>query len=130
MSLIKNKNSKPELIVRKYLFSKGLRYLVHDKRLLGKPDIVLPKYKTVVFVNGCFWHGHEGCKLNRLPKKNLEYWQPKIEGNKARDELNFKSLKRIGWMVILVWECELSKSNQSKTLSDLFYTITNQLNVK
>ena len=106
MSQIRSENTKPEEFVRKYLYNAGFRYRKNDKRYPGKPDIVLPKYRTVVFVNGCFWHAHD-CKRAHLPKSNLSYWAPKIERNKARDEENQKKLKADGWKVIVVWECEL-----------------------
>ncbi len=106
MSQIRSENTKPEEFVRKYLYNAGFRYRKNDKRYPGKPDIVLPKYRTVVFVNGCFWHAHD-CKRAHLPKSNLSYWAPKIERNKERDEENQKKLKADGWKVIVVWECEL-----------------------
>lgn len=105
MAAIKGKDTKPEMIVRKYLFSRGLRFRIHVRKLIGNPDIVLPKYKTVIFVDGCFWHGHEGCKYFRLPKSNAEYWETKIERNIARDIRNEAELKAQGWRVIRVWEC-------------------------
>lgn len=97
MAAIKGKDTKPEMIVRKYLFSRGLRFRVQVRKLPGTPDIVLPKYKTVIFVNGCFWHGHEGCKYFRLPKSNVEFWEEKIERNVARDVRNEAELKS-PWM--------------------------------
>ena len=119
MSRIRSKNTKPEELVRKYLFSKGLRYRKNDKRYPGHPDIVLPKYKTVIFVNGCFWHMHENCPGFVMPKSNLEYWIPKLTRNKQRDENNINQLKEMGWNVIVIWECELKKDNIEKTLCDL-----------
>ena len=116
MSRIKGKNTKPEEIVRKYLFSKGFRYRKNDKRLPGTPDIVLPKYKTVIFVNGCFWHGHEGCKYFVWPKNNAGFWKKKIEDNISRDKNVIEMLKRQNWSVIVVWECELKKQTLSRTL--------------
>ena len=118
MSCIKGKNTKPEEIVRKYLFSQGFRYRKNDKKLPGTPDIVLPKYKTVIFVNGCFWHGHEGCRFFVVPKTNTEFWVNKIETNKQRDIRNVNDLHTLGWKVIVVWECML-KNNMAKTLSEL-----------
>ena len=109
MSAVKGKDTKPEMIVRKYLFSKGLRFRLHVRSLPGNPDIVLPKYKTVVFINGCFWHGNEGCKYYRLPKSNVEFWEFKITNNKNRDILNEIRLKDIGWHVVRIWECEIRK---------------------
>ena len=108
MAAIKGKDTKPEMIVRKYLFSRGLRFRVQVRKLPGNPDIVLPKYKTVIFVNGCFWHGHEGCRYFRLPKSNVEFWEEKIERNVARDFRNEAELKALGWRVVRVWECEIS----------------------
>lgn len=116
MSRIKGKNTKPEEIVRKYLFSKGFRYRKNDKRLPGTPDIVLPKYKTVIFVNGCFWHGHESCKYFVWPKNNADFWKKKIEDNISRDKNVIEMLKRQNWSVIVVWECELKKQTLSRTL--------------
>lgn len=107
MAAIKGKDTKPELIVRKYLFSRGLRFRVQVRKLPGNPDIVLPKYKTVIFVNGCFWHGHEGCRYFRLPKSNVEFWKEKIERNVGWDVRNEAELKALGWRVIRVWECDI-----------------------
>lgn len=107
MAAIKGKDTKPEMIVRKYLFSRGLRYRVQVKKLPGRPDIVMRKYKTVVFVDGCFWHGHEGCRYFRLPKSNVEFWRQKIERNKARDARNEAELEALGWRVLRVWECDI-----------------------
>ena len=109
MSRIRSKDTKPEEYVRKFLFREGFRFRKNDKRYPGKPDIVLPKYKTVIFINGCFWHAHT-CSRAHLPKSNLEYWQPKIEKNKVRDEQNQKKLQDAGWKVITIWECELKTS--------------------
>ena len=123
MSKVRSKNTKPEEIVRKYLFSKGFRYRKNVKSLPGTPDIVLPKYKTVIFVNGCFWHGHN-CPKGKLPETNREKWKEKIETNKKRDEKNFCLLRNMGWKVIVVWECSInSKSVRSITLEKLFYDI-------
>ena len=108
MSRIRSKNTKPEELVRKYLFSRGFRYRKNDARLPGKPDIVLSKYKTVIFVNGCFWHAHEGCKYFVWPKDNADFWKKKIEGNVLRDRKNFELLAAMGWRVVTIWECELT----------------------
>lgn len=110
MSCIKGKGTKPEEMVRKYLFSQGFRYRKNDKRLPGTPDIVLPKYKTVIFVNGCFWHGHEECKYFVWPKNNAEFWKAKILQNIERDKRDFERLENAGWKVIVVWECQLKKA--------------------
>ena len=123
MSKIRGISTKPEIIVRKYLFSKGLRFRNNDKRYPGKPDIVLPKYKTVVFINGCFWHCHEGCKDFSLPKSNIDFWQTKLVGNVKRDEVNYSKLKDGCWHVIVVWECELKKSLLDERLERLYKEI-------
>ena len=107
MSQVKNKETKPEVFVRKHLFANGFRYRKNDNRLPGHPDIVLPKYKIVVFINGCFWHQHENCKYAVLPETNKEFWKEKLVGNKQRDEEKMKQLKLLGWRVIVVWTCEL-----------------------
>lgn len=123
MSQIKSINSKPEELVRKYLFAKGLRFRKNVKALPGKPDIVLPKYKTIVFVNGCFWHGHQGCRYFVMPKSNMEYWSAKITRNIERDKLVITRLTELGWNVITVWECELKKDKRKNTLEYLYYNI-------
>ena len=124
MSAIKGKDTKPEMIVRRYLFSKGLRYRLHVKKLPGNPDLVLPKYKTVVFINGCFWHGHEGCKYYRLPKSNVEFWESKITNNKNRDILNEIKLKELGWRVVRIWECEIRRvQDRDQSLEKLYNQI-------
>lgn len=116
MSQIKGKNTKPELMVRKFLHAKGFRYNLHGKykgkTLPGKPDLVLPKYKTVIFVHGCFWHAHEGCKYFKIPETRTEFWKDKLYGNKARDEEHQKQLKEMGWKVIVVWECEVRRNDK------------------
>lgn len=119
MSRIRNKDTKPEEILRKYLFSKGFRYRKNDSRLPGKPDIVLSKYKTVIFVNGCFWHGHKDCHYFVWPKNNAEFWEKKINENIQRDVRNRQLLSEQGWHVIDIWECELKKNMVQKTLTDL-----------
>lgn len=125
MAAVKGKDTKPEMIVRKYLFSRGLRFRVQVRKLPGTPDIVLPKYKTAIFVNGCFWHGHEGCKYFRLPKSNVEFWSEKIERNIERDRESMQALFDLGWKVIRVWECELrNKANREETLDGIYNSIT------
>ncbi len=120
MSRIRGKNTSCELMVRKYLFSQGFRFRIHDKRFPGHPDIVLPKYRTIVLVNGCFWHGHSDCGLFRLPLTNTEFWSKKILGNSLRDARNQKLLENSGWRVFIVWECELkTKKLREKTLLGL-----------
>ena len=118
MSHIRSKNSKPEELVRKYLFSKGFRYRKNVKTLPGCPDIVLPKYKTVIFVNGCFWHKHD-CPRFVWPSTNEEYWRPKIMGNVERDKRNLAELQQLSWTVLTVWECELKKKVIDATLDQL-----------
>lgn len=119
MSKIKGKDTKPEIIVRKYLFSQGYRYRKNDKRLAGHPDIVLPKYKTVIFINGCFWHKHD-CKYFKWPKSNMEFWQNKIEANVKRDKTVINLLQEQGWNVIVIWECEVkTKYKQEERLEQL-----------
>ncbi len=130
MSMIKGKNTKPEEIVRKYLFSKGLRYRKNVKTLIGSPDVVLAKYKTVIFVNGCFWHGHRGCKYFVTPKTNTEFWVEKILRNIERDKKAFLTLTETGWNVIVVWECELKKDKIAGTLENLYHNILNNIEIQ
>lgn len=126
MAAIKGKDTKPEMIVRKYLFSRGLRFRIQVRKLPGTPDIVLPKYKTAIFVNGCFWHGHEECRYFRLPKSNIEFWTEKIEHNVARDVRNEAALKSLGWRVFRVWECEIKTASQrDEFLKRLYDRIVN-----
>lgn len=124
MSRIRAVDNRCEEIVRKYLFSRGLRYRKNDKRYPGKPDIVLPKYKVMVFVNGCFWHMHDGCKQSALPQSNADYWIPKLQANRERDEVNRRYLEQTGWRVITVWECELKNDLYQQTLRQLYEKIT------
>lgn len=120
MSAIRSGDTKPEMIVRKYLHSQGFRYGLHNHKLPGSPDIVLRKYRTVIFINGCFWHGHKGCKYYRIPKSNVEFWETKINRNIERDAKNVAELAAKGWRVIIVWECELKKvAIREKTLASL-----------
>jgi len=124
MAAIRGKDTKPEILVRKFLFSKGLRYRLNNRKLPGSPDIVLKKYKTVIFVDGCFWHGHEGCKYFRLPKSNTPFWEAKITRNIERDKETTQALTALGWKVIRIWECELrNKSNREAALNKLFNDI-------
>ena len=109
MSGIRGKNTKPEIVVRQLLHRLGYRFRLHRKNLAGKPDIVLPKWRTVIFVNGCYWHGHDDCHLFRLPKTRTEFWTNKIEGNRTRDERNHTALEDAGWKVLVIWECAVSK---------------------
>ncbi len=119
MSRIRSVDTKPEMIVRKFLFSKGFRYRLHAKNLPGKPDIVLPKFKTVIFVHGCFWHGHRGCKYFVIPKTRTSWWRDKIDKNKANDLKNMKRLRQDHWKVITIFECELKSSKRDRTLTKL-----------
>lgn len=123
MAAVRSKDTKPEMVVRKYLWSRGFRYRVNNPRLPGHPDIVLRKYHTCIFVNGCFWHGHEGCKYFRMPKTNTEFWERKISRNRERDREEQKQLARMGWHCITVWECELKGERREKTLESLEYTL-------
>ena len=107
MAAIKSKNTKPEIAVRKLLHSLGYRFRLHRKDLPGSPDIVLPKYKTVIFVHGCFWHRHKGCKYKTTPKTRKEFWENKFNENIKRDKNNFKELKKLNWKVLVIWECQL-----------------------
>ncbi|MGA9188284.1 MAG: DNA mismatch endonuclease Vsr [Methanosarcina sp.] len=128
MSKIQGKETKPEIVVRKFLFSKGFRYLINDKRYPGKPDLVLPKYKTVIFIHGCFWHGHENCKASKLPETNAEFWEKKISDNVARDRKNIEKLKDEGWNVITVWQCEIkSKAKREERLKLLIEQIKKEV---
>lgn len=125
MAAIRSKNTKPEILVRKFLFARGLRYRVNDKKLPGTPDIVLKKFKTVVFVDGCFWHNHEGCKYSRLPRTNVDFWRQKIARNIARDYVANVDLRLAGWKVIRIWECDIkTKDRRAETLERLYQKIT------
>jgi len=127
MSKIKGTNTSPELKVRKYLFSFGYRYRIHVKKLPGTPDIVLKKYKTIVNVNGCFFHGHNNCKHFKIPKTNTEFWTGKIKRNKERDLTNNELLAKLGWNIVTIWECELGKNNIEKTMERLVANLNNNL---
>lgn len=116
MAKVHSKNTKPEKLLRSLLFKQGFRFRICQKNLPGKPDIVLKKYKSVIFVHGCFWHGHENCRNARIPKSNVEFWKNKISRNKERFEEVQALLTKLGWNVIVVWECELTKNQQDKTL--------------
>ena len=119
MSAIHSKDTKPEIVVRKGLWSRGFRYRLNDKRLPGHPDLVLRKYRTCIFINGCFWHKHDGCKYFVWPKNHAEFWKEKIEKNAVRDARNYDLLKKAGWHVIVIWECELKPQTRESTLSRL-----------
>ena len=122
MSRIKGKNTKPEMLVRKFLFSKGFRFRLHSVSLPGKPDIVLPRYKTLIFVNGCFWHGHKRCRKFVVPKTRTDYWINKININISNDKKNIIALRKDGWKVITIWECQL---NKEKTIEKILKQIKN-----
>lgn len=107
MSKISGKDTKPEILVRKFLFSKGFRFRINDKRYSGKPDIVLPKHKTAIFIHGCFWHGHS-CKRGKLPETNKGFWENKINNTKVRDKRSKRELETLGWRVITIWQCEIN----------------------
>jgi DNA mismatch endonuclease (patch repair protein) len=119
MSQVKSKDTMPELLIRKFLFSRGFRYKLHDPKLPGRPDIVLPKLRTVIFVNGCFWHGHENCRNFVVPKTRTDFWINKIQGNKTRDAKNIKLLKGELWNVIVIYECELKGIRAKQTLINI-----------
>jgi len=123
MSQIKGTDTKPELLVRKFLFRNGFRYKLHDKTLPGKPDIVLPKLRTIVFVHGCFWHGHDNCKYFVVPKTRTEWWRKKIERSKALDDQNLQKLRRMNWKVVSVFECELNPQVRDGTLSRIINSL-------
>ncbi len=119
MSRIRSKGTKPEILVRKYLFSKGFRYRLNVKKLPGTPDIVLSKHKTVIFIHGCFWHGHENCRYYVIPQTRTNWWVTKILHNKILDVENFKKLESLGWNVLVIFECELMKDKREHTLSEI-----------
>ncbi len=120
MSRIRGKDTTPEILVRKFLYSKGLRYRLHDRSLPGRPDIVFRKRRVVIFIQGCFWHGHRGCKYFTIPKTRTEWWTKKILSNRTRDGRNMEKLIKSGWRVIEIFECELKKNNTDKTLNEIF----------
>ena len=123
MSHIRGKDTKPEILVRKYLWRHGFRYRLNHPRLPGKPDIVLRMYRTCIFVNGCFWHGHQGCRYYTTPKTNTEFWVNKVSRNQERDEKVQHELARMGWHCITIWECELRPDRREETLASLVYTL-------
>lgn len=129
MSRIKGKNTKPEELVAKYLFAHGFRYRRNVKKLPGSPDIVLRKYRTVIFVNGCFWHMH-GCKFFVWPKDNADFWRIKLLANSERDKREYDELRNLGWNVIVIWECQLKHGNAEKTLESLVSSLRNIIWIK
>jgi DNA mismatch endonuclease (patch repair protein) len=125
MSAVHSKNTRPEILVRSFLWRRGFRFRVNYSKLPGHPDVVLPKYRVCIFINGCFWHGHEGCKNFRLPKKNVEFWKDKIERNRQRDAKNIENLQNLGWHCITIWECELKPKAREATLTKLELILKN-----
>jgi DNA mismatch endonuclease (patch repair protein) len=119
MSMIKSKDTKPELLVRRFLHLNGFRFRLHANALPGRPDIVLKKYNTVIFVHGCFWHGHGGCKYFVTPQSRTEWWMKKISKNKLNDRSKFKALQQLGWKIVTVWECQLRSKKRERTLANL-----------
>ena len=119
MAAVKGKNTKPEVAIRKLLHEQGYRFRLHRKDLPGKPDIVLPKYKIAIFINGCFWHQHEGCKHAAIPATNREFWETKLQGNKERDQRIHAALESQGWRVLTLWECEIKAILQTGTIPNL-----------
>jgi DNA mismatch endonuclease (patch repair protein) len=130
MSRIKGSDTKPEMIVRRFLHANGFRYRLHNKNLAGKPDLTLSKYHTVIFINGCFWHGHKRCKYFVLPKTRTAWWQNKINETIKRDIKTAKELEEHGWNSIIIWECELKPEKRNKTLENLLFTITKETTTK
>ena len=126
MSRIRSAHTKPEMLVRKFLHAKGYRYKLHDKTLPGKPDLVLPKYKTVIFIHGCFWHGNEHCKYYVVPKTKTEWWLNKINGNIANDAKAAVALQQAGWKIITVWECELKPGKVEDTLTGITQNLSQE----
>lgn len=121
MSHIKSKNTKPEITVRKIIYSLGYRYRLHRKDLPGKPDLAFIKKKKVIFINGCFWHGHSGCKKSALPDTNYEFWNDKIKNNVNRDTRNYKLLKDMGWKYLVIWQCEIKNDNLENIKSNIIH---------
>mgnify|MGYP006286784217 CR=1 FL=1 len=126
MATISGIETKPEIEVRKFLFSKGFRFRKNVKTLLGKPDIVLPKYKTIILIHGCFWHGHKNCRKSKLPTSNTEFWKQKIKANVVRDKKVKQTLEKAGWKVITIWECKLkNKKAFENTMTSLLKQLSN-----
>lgn len=127
MSRIRGKATKPELLVRHWLWSHRYRYRLNVKSVPGKPDIVLRKYRTAIFVNGCFWHGHEGCSLYSVPKSNTDFWIAKVQRNRERDQQEYKALNDAGWLVIVIWECQLQKTVLDNTMRQVEHSLNTYL---
>jgi len=130
MSRISGKDTKPEIMIRKFLHSNGFRYSLHRKDLPGKPDLVLPKYNSVIFVHGCFWHAHEDCKYFKIPETRTDWWKQKLYANKERDEKHIQKLEEMGWSVIVVWECELKPDKKEEKLKKIAGKIVSQIEYK
>ena len=126
MSQIKSKNTKPEVLVRRFLFANGFRFRLHRKDLPGTPDIVLSKYKTVIFINGCFWHGHTDCKYASIPETNHDFWKAKISGNIERDKATYALLREQGWRIIEIWQCQLKPKKKEQTLQNIITALNNE----
>ncbi len=124
MSKISGKNTKPEIIIRKIVHSLGYRFRLHKKELPGKPDIVFLKLKKVIFVNGCFWHGHKNCIRSKLPTTNKKFWKEKIEGNKRKDKSNYIRLKKLGWDYLVIWQCKIKQGNKQKLIDEITNFLT------
>ena len=127
MSRIRSKATKPEMEVRRWLWAHGYRYRLNVKSVPGKPDIVMRKYRTAIFVNGCFWHGHEGCSLFVMPKSNTDFWRTKIESNRKRDQQNYQLLTDAGWQVLVIWQCNLTKAKLESTMQSVAIAINKKL---
>jgi len=127
MSRIRGKATKPELLVRHWLWSHGYRYRLNVKSVPGKPDIVLRKYHTAIFVNGCFWHGHEDCRLYSVPKSNTDFWMSKVQRNRKRDQEEYKALHDAGWQVVVIWECQLRKAVLDNTMHYVEHSLNSNL---
>lgn len=127
MSKVHGKATKPELLARQWLWSHGYRYRLNVKSVPGKPDIILRRYRTAIFVNGCFWHGHEGCSKYTIPKSNTDFWINKVSRNKERDKRNYNDLYNAGWHVIVIWECQLKKNNIDETMRSVEHMLSQYL---
>ena len=127
MSRIHSKATKPEMVVRRWLWAHGYRYRLNVKSVPGKPDIVMRKYRTAIFVNGCFWHGHEGCSMFVMPKSNTDFWQNKIKNNRERDQRNYRLLAEAGWQVIVIWQCNLTKEKIETTMQSVAVALNEKL---
>ena len=127
MSHIRSKATKPEMAVRRWLWAHGYRYRLNVKSVPGKPDIVIRRYRTAIFVNGCFWHGHEGCSKFVMPKSNTDFWQAKIERNRTRDTRNYEELMQAGWQVVVIWECNLVKDKLETTMQQVAVALNRNL---